>query len=590
MLGGWLHRHTCFVAAKVSRAETRRKAREQTASELNTLAAASKDWNEISGVVDEAVNELHEEDRAAILLRFLEGRPMRSVGEALGISEDAAQKRTHRAVEKLKLLLERKGVVISVAALGTALATEAAAGAVPVGLGTTISSAALSGAAASSFSVSTVLKAALLTRPGTALLATAILCTGIALVVHKQNSKPLPAPSVGISPSRVARDERRSTSSPMQVPAVTAAPQLTMGEEALNRLKEHIAEDDAALMEALYAFWNKFETAPESDRASFRTAIPLIAGLWERKSGSRPNYEPEPLKHLVLTILTKLHPPTDRVIDIYIEALGSTNENIIEAGISGLKETGPAAAKAVPAIIEQLQRTYQDRRSTIPGASLAALASIGPDAAAAVPMLTSWMQDTNNPYRIMGVRAYWFITKDSQPVLPLLTNALLNENSFWAADILGEMGSSATPALDSLREAYRSGSPDVRMHAYKALLTLDPYHAPEIQGVQELLDTRNPITRLDATEALWQYSHDTQLVLPLLIKVLPEREDFFPDVNRVLKMLGQMGPDATEALPAVRKILEEPTGTTITRMIASNTWAQISPGTPVPAIVDAKRR
>ena len=50
-------------------------------------------------------------------------------------------------------------------------------------------------------------------------------------------------------------------------------------------------------------------------------------------------------------------------------------------------------------------------------------------------------------------------------------------------------------------------------------------------------------------------------------------------------MLGQMGPDATEALPAVRKILEEPTGATITRMIASNTWAQISPGTPVPAIV-----
>ena len=29
MLGGWLHRHTCFVASKTMRTERRRKAREQ---------------------------------------------------------------------------------------------------------------------------------------------------------------------------------------------------------------------------------------------------------------------------------------------------------------------------------------------------------------------------------------------------------------------------------------------------------------------------------------------------------------------------------------------------------------------------------
>src|SRR4051794_34638247 len=36
MLGGWLHRHTCFVAATVIRTERRRQSRERQAVEMNT--------------------------------------------------------------------------------------------------------------------------------------------------------------------------------------------------------------------------------------------------------------------------------------------------------------------------------------------------------------------------------------------------------------------------------------------------------------------------------------------------------------------------------------------------------------------------
>src|SRR5262245_2056693 len=37
MLGGWLHRHTCFVAAKAMRAERRRQFRESQAAQMNAL-------------------------------------------------------------------------------------------------------------------------------------------------------------------------------------------------------------------------------------------------------------------------------------------------------------------------------------------------------------------------------------------------------------------------------------------------------------------------------------------------------------------------------------------------------------------------
>src|SRR6266513_376446 len=85
MLGGWLHRHTCFVAANTMRGERRRQSRERQAVEMNALQGNSdEDFSLIAPILDEAINELTEADRTAILLRFFEQRDFGSVGEALG--------------------------------------------------------------------------------------------------------------------------------------------------------------------------------------------------------------------------------------------------------------------------------------------------------------------------------------------------------------------------------------------------------------------------------------------------------------------------------------------------------------------------
>src|SRR3954471_19895628 len=41
ILGGWLHRHTCFVAANMLRSERRRRERERQAAEMNALEPKS---------------------------------------------------------------------------------------------------------------------------------------------------------------------------------------------------------------------------------------------------------------------------------------------------------------------------------------------------------------------------------------------------------------------------------------------------------------------------------------------------------------------------------------------------------------------
>ena len=143
MLGGWLHRDTCFVAGKLMRGERRRRFREQRAAEMNSLQTHPEaDPAALAPILDEAINQLAAADRAAIVLRYFERRDHRAIGEALGSSENAAQKRVARALEELRVLLKRRGVAFSTASLGAVLAAGAVS-AVPAGLAVSIAGAAV---------------------------------------------------------------------------------------------------------------------------------------------------------------------------------------------------------------------------------------------------------------------------------------------------------------------------------------------------------------------------------------------------------------------------------------------------------------
>ncbi len=148
MLGGWLHRHTCFVASTHLRSELRRQNREREAMQMNTLHSPPDDtWAQLGPVLDEAIDQLEAADREAILLRYFEHRDLRAVGVALGIGEDAAQKRVSRAVDKLRELVGQRGSALSATVLAAALLSGAVSAA-PIHLGSRISSTALAAAGA----------------------------------------------------------------------------------------------------------------------------------------------------------------------------------------------------------------------------------------------------------------------------------------------------------------------------------------------------------------------------------------------------------------------------------------------------------
>lgn len=146
VLSGWLFTSTRYAAAKLVRGEQRRRRREQEAQRMNEDAATDSsgqvDWDRVRPVLDEALGELAERDRHAILLRFFEGRDYAGVGAQLALTDNAARMRVDRAVDKLRALLRRRGITSTSAALAAALAGQAVTAA-PAGLAASVTSAAL---------------------------------------------------------------------------------------------------------------------------------------------------------------------------------------------------------------------------------------------------------------------------------------------------------------------------------------------------------------------------------------------------------------------------------------------------------------
>lgn len=142
VLSAWLYQVTRRSAIDVVRRETRRQLREQIATEMNAMNAPDANWTDIEPLLDEAVSALDAADRAAVLLRYFENKSLREVGQQLGVSDDAAQKRVSRAVERLREFFTKRGVAVGASGLAVVISTHAVQAA-PVGLALTISTAAV---------------------------------------------------------------------------------------------------------------------------------------------------------------------------------------------------------------------------------------------------------------------------------------------------------------------------------------------------------------------------------------------------------------------------------------------------------------
>ncbi len=210
----------------------------------------------------------------------------------------------------------------------------------------------------------------------------------------------------------------------------------------------------------------------------------------------------------------------ERVIYALIAALHDENESVLLEVQRALRRIGSSAT--LPYLVDGLQ--HRDGR--IRRGCAQVLGDFGLKARTAIPPLIARLHDKDTSVRSEAARTLGLIGPDSESVRSLIL--ALDDSSpvvrSASAAALGRMGSSA-----------HSASPNLVM----------------------CFGDRNTSVRIAAAKAIWLIEHRADLAVPILIAALRDRS-CGTDAQFVL---GEIGPDASQAIPALVRSMEQETVT-----------------------------
>jgi RNA polymerase sigma factor (sigma-70 family) len=188
-LSAWLLTTTRYLAMNERRLRDNRRRLEQTVATMqqqSTSPDAQPNWRELGPLVDEGLANLRAADRDLLMLRYFESQSIRDVAMVIGVSEQAAGKRVQRALERLRVFFQRRGV--TAADVTPALATLAGGAAAPEALRATLIG--MSASAAKTSAGALLTGAGVVMAAKTAAVAAVLIACGAGVVAYTR-----PAPS-----------------------------------------------------------------------------------------------------------------------------------------------------------------------------------------------------------------------------------------------------------------------------------------------------------------------------------------------------------------------------------------------------------
>lgn len=125
IIPGWLFRTTRYVSLHAMKKQSTRQRHEQQAARPERVEAeGASTWNELAPSIDAALAQLKGRYRDALVLRFFQSMSLAQVGQAMGVSEEAARKLVDRGLDKLRGQLASTGVACTSAGLAAALSQQ----------------------------------------------------------------------------------------------------------------------------------------------------------------------------------------------------------------------------------------------------------------------------------------------------------------------------------------------------------------------------------------------------------------------------------------------------------------------------------
>jgi HEAT repeat protein len=236
--------------------------------------------------------------------------------------------------------------------------------------------------------------------------------------------------------------------------------------------------------------------------------------------------------------------------------------SLARSALSVLKELGPRARVAVPALARALQGEDWLFRSNV----AYALGAIGPEAETAAPALEALLRDEKLSVRVEAARALWRIRRDRAAVPALLGVCEAKDGSRWRLlDVLGEIGPDADLAVPVLRQALRDADDPDRVGVALALWRLE--RRVEVSGVVfdprreglsallRMLRAGRPEQRVAAAGALGEIGPEAGEALPALLALIRDEDPFVRE--QAVAAVGAIGPDAAEAQAALAGLLRD---------------------------------
>jgi HEAT repeat protein len=156
------------------------------------------------------------------------------------------------------------------------------------------------------------------------------------------------------------------------------------------------------------------------------------------------------------------------------------------------------------------------------------------------------------------------LCRDRDPqAIPVLVDLLHDQDQLVrarSAYCLGLLGPKAKPAVPALTAPLRDGSWVVRREAAHALEATGPEGADAVPALVETLDDTEPVVRCFAARALWRVSGESEKPVRTLV-ALVNSPDRTPEGSsrrlQAIEALGEMGPDAALAIPALISALHD---------------------------------
>jgi len=259
----------------------------------------------------------------------------------------------------------------------------------------------------------------------------------------------------------------------------------------------------------------------EHRREVARAVMPHLLRLFETARGSERS-------HILAGFIRDLEPDAETIAPTLVRAISDPDLEVRKAAAFLLTEygsrgKGPLLGDSVAPLTKALKGDDNDLRLQ----ALSALGQIGPIAKPALVAIEECLGDPK--LRIDAAYALWYIDRRTNVAIQVIPDDL-NNGTGKAAGVLGQIGAAAVPALVSA------------------------------------LTNKDNNVRFYSCRALWQIDRQqVKTVLPVLIEMLRAKETHPFHLAQAMKLLEEIGADASASLPALRELENHPDASVSTR-------------------------